>query len=181
MRGHAGAVGRLVGGAGLAFWAIALARQDRPFSPLDWVNLAFHEAGHLVFAPFGRTLHLLGGTLLQILVPVILTGYVLLRRHSPVAGLACGFWIGESLLNISVYMADARDLRLPLVGGGEHDWNELFYDLGLLNADAVATISGWTRGAAVLLMLGAAGAFGWLALRPDHEAAFREFLEERAG
>ncbi|MGH9749869.1 MAG: hypothetical protein ACRD6R_08105 [Candidatus Polarisedimenticolia bacterium] len=181
MRGPAGAVGRLVAGAGLAGWALALARQDRPFSPLDWANLAFHEAGHLVFAPFGRTLHLLGGTLLQLLVPMVLTGYFLLRRHSPPAALACAFWIGESLLNVYVYMADARDLSLPLVGGGEHDWNGLLYDFGLLNADAVAAISGWTRGAAVLLMLGAAGALAWLALRPDHEVALRESLEERAG
>ena len=56
-------------------------------------------------------------------------------------------------MNISVYMADARDLALPLVGGGDHDWNELFYRFGLLGEDSVRIASGGTRGAGIVLML----------------------------
>jgi hypothetical protein len=110
---------------------------------LDLVNLAFHEAGHLFLAPFGETLHVLGGTLGQLGVPV---GF---------AAAACVWWAGENLVHVAVYMADARDLALPLVGGGEHDWNTLFYSFGLLGQDRVAAIAGVTRALGVLVMWGA--------------------------
>jgi hypothetical protein len=112
---------------------------------LDLVNLAFHEAGHLFLAPFGETLHILGGTIGQIAVPVGLGIYFLKARQDRFAAAVCLWWAGENLLNIAVYMADARDLALPLVGGGEHDWNTLFYDFGLLGQDSVAAIAGTTR------------------------------------
>ena len=38
-------------------------------------------------------------------------------------------------------MADARELQLELVGGGEHDWNELFYRFRLLSEESVATVA----------------------------------------
>jgi hypothetical protein len=69
--------------------------------------------------------------------------------------------VGESLVNVAVYMADARSLELDLVGGGEHDWNELFYRFGLLGEDAVAAIAGGTHAAGVIFMLAGAA---WAAL-----------------
>ena len=57
------------------------------------------------------------------------------------------FWFGENLLNISVYIADARKMELPLVGGGEHDWNIILTGLHILNYDTVignmVKVSGW--------------------------------------
>ena len=50
-------------------------------------------------------------------------------------------------------MADARDLELNLVGGGEHDWNELFYRFSLLGEDSVAAISSTTHAVGVVVML----------------------------
>ena len=44
-------------------------------------------------------------------------------------------------------------LSLPLVGGGDHDWNELFFRWGMLGEPAVRRISGVTHGIGVLLML----------------------------
>ena len=41
---------------------------------LDSLNLVFHEAGHPLFSPFGETLHILGGTLMQLLVPALVAG-----------------------------------------------------------------------------------------------------------
>jgi len=35
------------------------------------------------------------------------------------------WWVAQNLWNISVYVKDARAEELPLVGGGEHDWNYL--------------------------------------------------------
>ena len=133
---------------------------------MDLVDLPFHEAGHVFLSPFGSTLHLLGGTLAQLAVPALLVGYFLTRRRDPFAAAACLWWLGQSLVNVSVYMADARDLALPLVGGGEHDWNELFFRFGLLAEPSVRAVSGTTRAAGTVVALaglGWAGAF----LLPD--------------
>jgi hypothetical protein len=138
----------------LAFWTARLLADPARGCFLDSVNLPFHEAGHLFLAPFGSTLQYLGGTLGQLAVPILLAGYFLLVGPTrPLGAAVCAWWVGENLLNISVYMADARDLALPLVGGGDHDWNELFYRFGLLGEDSVRAISTGTRGLGALVML----------------------------
>jgi hypothetical protein len=43
------------------------------------VNLPFHEAGHIFFRPFGRVMTSLGGSLMQVLMPVICLGVFLIR------------------------------------------------------------------------------------------------------
>jgi hypothetical protein len=147
----------------IGFWTIRLGTGAQVGCFLDLVNLAFHEAGHIVLAPFGETAHFLGGTLGQLAVPAGLTGYFLVRRRQPFAAAVCAWWVGENLVNIAVYMADARTLGLDLVGGGEHDWNILFYQFGLLGEESVARISSLTHGLGVLLMfLGLAWAGGTL-------------------
>ena len=50
-------------------------------------------------------------------------------------------------------MADARALALPLVGGGDHDWNELFHRFGLLGEPSVRTVSAATHALGVTVML----------------------------
>jgi hypothetical protein len=129
-------------GLGIASWCF-----------LDFVNLAFHEAGHLCFMAFGKTIHYLGGSLGQLLVPTLLGLNFLLRERNPFAAACCLWWVGQSTINISIYMADARSLALPLVGGGDHDWNELFYRMGLLAAPSVERVSRLTHitGCAVML------------------------------
>jgi hypothetical protein len=164
---------------GLFFvWTLSLAIPDQPSSFLDLVNLAFHEAGHLVFAPFGRTLLLLGGTLLQLIVPAGLAGYFL-ARQSPFSAAACAWWLGENFVNVSVYMADARALRLNLVGGGEHDWNNLFYQFNLLDERSVVTISSLTHHLGVIVMLAATVWVGCLALPKSRKEAMSNWMEER--
>ena len=143
--------------------SIVLGRADKPFWFLDWVNLAFHEAGHLFLSPFGSTLHLLGGTLMQLFVPALLAAYFLVARSSPLGAALGAWWLGESLINVSVYMADARDMRLELVGGGEHDWTQIFYQFGLLGEGPVTTVSGWTHHLGVAVMLAATAWAAWLA------------------
>jgi hypothetical protein len=125
---------------------------------LDEVNLIFHEAGHPVFGLFGwETLAILGGTLMQLLVPLLVAGSFWWKRQA--AGFAFGlFWGSQNLHNIARYMADARDGLLPLVGGGEHDWAELFTRWNCLQRDkAIAgavAFMGWTGMLAVALWLG---------------------------
>ena len=159
------AAGRIALLALLVWWTVRLASGAIDWCVLDLVNLAFHEAGHVLLRPFGSTLHLLGGTLLQLAVPAVLVGYFLARRRDPFAAGVCGWWLGESLFNVARYMADARDLELPLIGG-EHDWNELFFRFGVLDESSVATISSVTRGLGVVVMV---AGLAWLAvlLLPD--------------
>lgn len=42
---------------------------------LHLINLPFHEAGHLIFIPFGRFMTILGGSLGQVLMPIICSGH----------------------------------------------------------------------------------------------------------
>jgi len=165
----------------LAYWTARLFANPGRGCFLDLVDLPFHEAGHLVLAPFGSTLHYLGGTLGQIAVPVLLAGYFLFSSAArPLGAAACAWWTGQSLTNVSVYMADARDLSLPLVGGGDHDWNELFYRFGLLGEDSVRLVSGLTRGAGVLIMLGGLLLVGFFSLPAEHRQNLTDALGERA-
>ena len=61
--------------AGLGIWTIQFGRTpigaDAMDSFLHLPDLVFHEAGHMIFAPFGRFMTVLGGSLLQCLIPVI--------------------------------------------------------------------------------------------------------------
>jgi len=101
---------------------------------LDYANLPFHEFGHILFMPFGETVQFLGGTTSQLMWPCILIVYFL-RRKERLSASFCLFWFGENFLNISKYVADARAMVLPLVGGGIHDWNFLLGKWGLLRYD----------------------------------------------
>ncbi len=137
----------------LGWWTLRLAARATGWVFVDFVNLAFHEAGHVFLRPFGQTVHFLGGTIFQVGIPALLVWYFVARRGDAFASACCLWWVGENLINVSVYMADARDLMLPLVGGGEHDWNELFFRFGVLDEPSVLAISAGTRTAGVLVML----------------------------
>jgi len=169
---------RLAAGAALGFWTLALILRDNPWSFLDWINLAFHEAGHLFLLPFGETLHFLGGTLFQLLVPLLLS-VRLVVQGSPFSAAACSWWLGENLLGIAFYMADARELKLPLVGGGENDWNHLFYQWGLLGEDSVGLVASVTRGMGVGIMLASCLWMLALALPEETQAALLDGLARR--
>ena len=132
--------------AAVAFWIHALTNKDG-FLLLDYVNLPFHEFGHLFFGFFGEKIEILGGTIMELLIPFGIFLSFFLRKETSGTAFS-GFWFGENLLYISVYIADARKMELPLVGGGEHDWNIILSRLSMLQSDG--TIAGIVK------------AFGWL-------------------
>lgn len=103
---------------------------------LHGVDLIFHEAGHVVFGFFGDFIQFLGGTLMQLLVPAGLTLYFFIKRQL-FSGAVTMFWTAQNLMDISVYIKDARAMLLPLIGGGEHDWSFLLSSLHLLKYDQV--------------------------------------------
>ena len=104
---------------------------------IDGVNLVIHEAGHLIFSPFGEFMMIAGGSLFQIIMPALFVGYFCYQRQFYSAALVL-FWVGESILNVSVYAGDSLALQLPLLGGQDsiHDWNYMLGVLGLLKATA---------------------------------------------
>lgn len=116
--------GRLVATAVLGGYALWTAATPDVFRFLDWVDLAFHEAGHLVLTPFGQVLHFLGGTLGQLFWPVA-CGVHFWRRGQRFSSAVMLLWLGQNFFNIARYQKDAVLTELPLVGGGMHDWNWL--------------------------------------------------------
>ena len=42
---------------------------------LDYVNLIIHEGGHFFFSWFGYTINILGGTLAELMVPLLCAAY----------------------------------------------------------------------------------------------------------
>ncbi len=118
---------------------------------IDYVFVPIHEGGHLLFSYFGHTLHVAGGTLLQLGVPLMLALYFAFQRQA--TGVAfCSFFFFENFLNVANYMADARAQVLQLVTVGnpdfvEHDWFTLFSKFGVLQYDtkiaAVVRVLGW--------------------------------------
>jgi hypothetical protein len=49
-------------------------------------NLIFHEAGHVIFSPFGEFIMILGGSLGQILMPLIVAWVFVYRELQPYSG-----------------------------------------------------------------------------------------------
>lgn len=129
------------------------------FLLLDYINLPFHEAGHIFLNPLGEFIGFCGGTIFQLLIPFGIMVNFWVKRETT-GFVFCLFWFGENFLNIARYMADARDMILPLVGGGDHDWNYIFSELGVLHMDK--GIAGVVRGAGWVIM---ASAVGWLVLK----------------
>ena len=143
----------------LAFWAYVLKDEDGFLGILDTFNLLVHEAGHIIFMPFGHTLHVMGGSLLQCIVPAAFCVSFWRTRQS--AGFAVsGIWFGENFLNVAHYVADAQKMTLPLLGDGLHDWNTLLAGTFLLRycraLGGALTLLGW------LVMLASAAWYVWL-------------------
>ena len=151
---------------GLDFIAMDFESNEIGRSWFHNVDLVFHEAGHVLFIPFGRYGSILGGSLFQILVPLFLMFAFLVKNKDGFAASICLWWTGQSIMDLAPYIADARALRLPLLGGGTgadspgvHDWQNLLRPLGWLQYDIrIATLFD-TIGSGVILMALAWGAW----------------------
>lgn len=73
---------------------------------------------------------------MQIIIPGMFVLFYLIKKKRFGAQLFL-VWLGENLINISVYAADAQTRKLPLLGGNKvyHDWNWLLTQTGLLEYD----------------------------------------------
>ena len=103
---------------------------------MDNIDLVIHEAGHVFFSLFGKFIYTLGGSLMQLIIPLIIAGFFF--RNSYRTGVQFALlWLGHNLINISVYVADARAQKLQLLGGNKvyHDWYYMLNEIGLVNFD----------------------------------------------
>ena len=129
---------------------------------LHLVNLPFHEAGHVVFIPFGRFMTTLGGSLLQVAVPLVCAIVFLTKTRDPFAASAALWWAGQNLMDLAPYIADARALQLVRLGGHTgaevegHDWEYLLQTLGWLHRDVALGRTSFAIGAVVMV-----GALAW--------------------
>jgi hypothetical protein len=100
------------------------------------VNLIFHEAGHTIFSMFGLFIKLLAGSGMQIAVPAVICGYFALTRQ-PFAAAVALCWVGENFWDVSIYIKDAQEKALPLLGGEAvlHDWHMILMMLRKLQYD----------------------------------------------
>ena len=130
--------------AGLAYWTWQFARtpisDDAMDAFLHLPNLIFHEAGHLIFSPLGQFMTVLGGSLMQVVIPVI-AAIAFIRQEQPFGTAVCVWWAGQNLVDLAPYIADARSLSLMLLGGKTgaevegHDWEFILTRLRLLHRD----------------------------------------------
>ena len=151
------------------FYQAAIEKKEWIF--LDYLNLAYHEAGHLFFSFGSETLQFLGGTLGQLLSPLGI-GAVFFFRKEYFSASVLSFWFFENGQNIARYMADAVSMDLPLVGGGVHDWNWLFSEWNCLNRCSVyAQMVLFAGNAGMLISLLCAGYFFYISLQliPESE------------
>jgi hypothetical protein len=156
----------------LGYWSYQLLQSyspgQAPWIFLDYINLAFHEAGHWIWLPLGQFWSVLGGSLTQVLIPVIVL-IVFIRQHD-LLGVGFGtFWVGNNLINVSYYISDAPSRMLPLLGGDGtiHDWNWILSQMGWLNSSEVIAMIVRVCGSGIVLLAIGCVMLGLLSMRQN--------------
>jgi hypothetical protein len=131
------------------------------WSFIDGANLLIHEGGHFIFGYFGEYIGLWGGTLMQLLFPLMLAFHFFKRKDS-FSFYVMLVWFGQNFFNIAPYIKDARARVLPLTTGNiydailgtpvtGHDWNSILGRAGLLELDQFIGNAVWFTGLVVIL------------------------------
>ena len=154
-------------------WGVYLASRDITTGEIGQsfmhnILLVIHEAGHVLFMPFGELLMIAGGSVFQVALPFAIAVAFLLKNRDPFGAAVCLWWTGISLIDLAPYVYDALQPQLILLGGrtgedGPHDWIYLFETLGGLRY-----AHGWGRAVQVAGILVSFGAALWAALALWH-------------
>ena len=127
------------------------------------ITLVMHEAGHVIFSPFGEMLEVAGGSIMQIATPLIAAALFLRQREYFGISVALA-WLSMSLANLAAYIGDARSQDLPLVsmGSGDpiHDWHFILGRLGMLGDDH--SLARFTLFLGALSLIAAVALGAWL-------------------
>jgi hypothetical protein len=148
---------------------------------LHSVHLVFHEAGHVIFGFFGNEfMTVLGGSLLQVLMPLIWFVAARFWGKDAFAGALCLWLMGHSLVDVSPYINDARSLQMTLIGGVTgrevegHDWEYILTEMNLLRRDVFIARDVLAAGRWVMAI-----GLAWAALVLAVE--MRKYAKEEAG
>ena len=128
------------------FWGWQFIMMDYTINPppagnsfMHNINLVFHEAGHVIFRLFGWFMGILGGSLAQLLMPVIVVVVFIVSSNDTFAASIGLWWLGQSFMDLAPYINDALKQELVLLGGrtgadapGNHDWNNILGELNRL-------------------------------------------------
>lgn len=151
----------------LTIYFLSIAYDPMQGSFLDNVDLPIHEFGHLLFRPFGEFMMVAGGSLFQVIMPLIFVGYFAWRRQFYSCAIV-SLWVGQSILNVYVYAADAVVMQLVLTSGftgsegSFHDWNYLLTATGLLSSTKI--VAGIIRLLGTFIIIGAGACSIYLSL-----------------
>ena len=139
---------------------------------LDMVDLPIHETGHLLFRPFGEFMSIAGGSLFQVMIPAVFVGYFYRKRSFYSAAIVL-MWVGQSIINVYIYAADAVVMQLVLTSGftgsegSFHDWNYMLTRLGLI--DSTKTVAGIIRMLGTFTIIAAGALSVYFSFLPDEE------------
>ena len=156
---------------------------------LLWLLITpWHEAGHVIFRPFGQFMTILGGTLMQHLFPVVLGAALLVKGRNPFGAALCFWLLGYSVIYTAWYMHDAGDPQGMMLNGQSsaetdgHDFINIFSYMGgwwLLKATSIGVFV-WRIGQAVMLAGLAWGAYMlWLQKSQLSDSPFAEVPVDR--
>lgn len=168
--------GRILALALLTVWSGFLFSDDYRTAEINEsffhnIVLPIHEAGHVLFMPFGEFLSILGGSLFQLALPFGIGVAFILKNRDNFGAAVCLWWTGASLIDLSPYIYDALHPQMLLLGGhtgedGPHDWIYLLDVFGQLqHAQAWGAFA---HGLGGLLMLAGIG-WGALVLKRQHQ------------
>ena len=152
---------KLIFAAVLSIYFLWIAYDPMLGSFLDLVDLPIHETGHLIFRLFGEFMGIAGGSLFQVILPAVFVGYFIWREQYYSAAVVM-FWVGQSILSVWVYAADAVVMQLVLTSGftgsegSFHDWNYMLTRTGLIGSTKI--VAGIIRAAGTLVII-ASGVF----------------------
>ena len=144
---------------------------------LDNVDLPIHETGHLLFRPFGEFMMVAGGSLFQVIFPIVFVGYFIWQRSFYSAAIVT-LWVGQSILNVWVYASDAVVMQLVLTSGftgsegSFHDWNYMLTHFGLL--DSTKGVAKIIRFAGTVTIIAAGAMAIYVSLQPAEPAIDEE-------
>lgn len=126
----------------LVAYGIHLAALDVPAGEiwgtlLHYPAVPIHEFGHILFLPFGEFLHLLGGSLFQVGLPLAFGAVLLVKNRDPFAAAVTLWWSAVEVMDVAPYVYDAAKPQHILLTGrtgdtGAHDFIDVLGDLGLL-------------------------------------------------
>jgi hypothetical protein len=170
--------GRAILLAAIVFYGVKLALMDIPSwgmasSLIHLPMVPIHEFGHILFRPFGEFMTLLGGSLFQVLLPLIFGGVFLVKNRDPFAASVMLWWAAVAVMDVAPYIYDAAKPQHILLTGrtgdnGAHDFIDTLYDMGLLHK--AQPIGRGVHAFGALTMITALAWGAWLVWQQHHRS-----------